>query len=138
MACSSNLQTIDLPPGIDVHISESSTFFLPSRDVVIVTQSIYWPLHARPIDWILNKKADNENDIDSVLNHLISLQFHNDFFSNNDQDQLSDSLRRDLLEEKTDWFSQLSGGQKSKVVSIFNLIFFYSQFFNELMKNFFP
>ena len=88
---------------------------LPSADVVEISQNFYWPLHTKPIDWIYQELVSEmsearRSDLVSRVEHELSLlQFKRDTVS----DRIN--LSRDLLEEKDDWFNELSGGQKCKV-----------------------
>jgi ABC-type dipeptide/oligopeptide/nickel transport system ATPase subunit len=128
---------------------------MPSSMVVEISQNFYWPLYAKPIDWIYEDHISSslhESDLmkvsRKVAEELHSLQFfqqaqaisdtnHNNNNNNssstnhntidhdeNDTNRISDAVSAEatiqkiiseLLEEKEDWFNELSGGQKSKV-----------------------
>lgn len=114
---------------------------LPSSDIVEISQTFYWPLYSKPIDWIYQKHISsdmNENErkdcVRRVAEELQSLSFAQSQESTNklsDATESEDALKEDegvtsndaviekliidLQEEKEDWFSELSGGQKSKV-----------------------
>jgi hypothetical protein len=96
-------------------ISSSSMIILPSADVVEVSQNFYWPLHTKPIDWIYQELVSEMNEIHrqelvSRVEHELSLL---DFKSGTATERID--LSAELLEEKEDWFNELSGGQKCKV-----------------------
>ena len=111
---------------------------LPSSDIVEISQNFYWPLYARPIDWICQEHVtpnSNETKREActlrVAEELQSLSFSwsqeddtmNLSRKNNDTSEARNVARNndasaqaiELHEEKEDWFSQLSGGQKGKV-----------------------
>jgi ATPase subunit of ABC transporter with duplicated ATPase domains len=95
---------------------------MPSSDVVEISQSFYWPLYSRPIDWICQEYNDREACIIKVVQELQSLSFrsHDDdtttiMMTSGDEESAAAVQAMELHEEKEDWFSQLSGGQKSKV-----------------------
>jgi ABC-type phosphate transport system ATPase subunit len=92
---------------------------MPSSDVVEITQNFYFPLFSKPFDWIYSidifEGVPNQDKKDAMVKkleeELKSLNFYPE-----SQLRLSDSkLMEDLISEKDDWFSDLSGGQKSKV-----------------------
>lgn len=130
LSCSSNENPIDLATSINVTSdeTESCAIHMPSRRVVEVSQSIYWPLHAIPMDWILHGHS-REHDVDArrikmVLDHLVSLNFYGEFLNTegiNDgglsvnRTLIYQKLEDELLSEKKDFFSELSGGQQSKI-----------------------
>jgi len=105
---------------------------MPSGDVVEISQNFYWPLYSRPIDWIYQEHVLEECTPDElrlkarrVAEELRSLEFFQSVGIHSDEepsnlsleDQEEEMLQRiisELLEEKEDWFSDLSGGQKSK------------------------
>jgi energy-coupling factor transporter ATP-binding protein EcfA2 len=120
----------------DIHPRLSIT--MPSSHVVEISQTFYWPLYSKPIDWIYQDHVTETRDeeelqkrVRRVAEELHSLQFTQTM--GNDQEEAveadSDSevipvsssddaikgIMNDLLEEKEDWFGDLSGGQKSKV-----------------------
>lgn len=102
---------------------------MPSSDIVEISQNFYWPLYARPIDWICQEHVtpfSNEIAREActlrVMDELQSLSFsrsqEDDMMnlSENDTSEVRNFTRsNELHEEKEDWFSQLSGGQKGKV-----------------------
>jgi energy-coupling factor transporter ATP-binding protein EcfA2 len=128
---------------------------MPSSHVVEISQTFYWPLYARPIDWIYQVDVVERLSVEEVTIRarrvaelLNSLEFsqslaevdpdiNRDYESNNNtarlmtEDATSEDestivasapagdvigrIMEDLMEEKEDWFSDLSGGQKSKV-----------------------
>ena len=109
-----------------------SSLTIPSSDVVEISQTFYWPLYSKPIDWIYQKhitsdlnEYERKKCVQRVAEELQSLSFAQ---SQEKEKKLSDSieggedpsdtlqtLMKELQEEKEDWFSELSGGQKSKV-----------------------
>lgn len=155
MSCDSNANPVDLPtnivlPALDgkdgVCLNDGSvvdgheadcpatsidegtfTIVLPSSDVIEISQTFYWPLHAKPIDWIAQDSGvASESLITQVAEQLHTLEF----FQANQQDTEGNStyvsnvpesdsavtrIIDELISEKDDWFSALSGGQKSKV-----------------------
>ena len=117
MGCSSNIKSIDIAKSINI-ISEGD-ITMPSSDVVEISQNFYWPLYTKPIDWIFQKHLDIDVDEDErnrlvskVDKELQSLQFRK---AQGSVEGSEHSLKDELLEEKEDWFGDLSGGQKSKV-----------------------
>jgi ABC-type dipeptide/oligopeptide/nickel transport system ATPase subunit len=103
---------------------------MPSSSVVEISQTFYWPLYSRPIDWILQehvletcKEDELELKTRRIAVELHSLEFFqsagmttNSGVESNDRDaDIIKRLMQELTEEKEDWFSDLSGGQKSKV-----------------------
>mmetsp|Transcript_28078 Transcript_28078/g.39470 ORF Transcript_28078/g.39470 Transcript_28078/m.39470 type:complete len:860 (-) Transcript_28078:101-2680(-) len=111
---------------------------MPSSDVVEISQNFYWPLYSRPIDWIYQchlediSEEKREGMVRRVAEELNSLEFTQSLQTlstdGNETDisvtkgptvsPVEDMIGRimaDLEDEKEDWFSDLSGGQKSKV-----------------------
>jgi len=111
---------------------------MPSSDVVEISQNVYWPLHTKPIDWMYQEMVSEmsepqRSELVSRVEHELSLfQFQRDVrltpsgketdVDNKDTiesspvlDSLGRTVANDLLEEKDDWFNELSGGQKCKV-----------------------
>jgi hypothetical protein len=107
---------------------------LPSSDMVEISQSFYWPLYSRPIDWICQEHVTSISNATAmeacarrVIDELQSLSFsrsqEDDVLNRSDTSELRNVTRsndaaaqsKELFEEKEDWFSQLSGGQKGKV-----------------------
>ena len=117
MSCKSNSCPIDLETSINIE-KRSGHFnvIMPSNDVAMISQTTYWPLHARPIDWILQKDANDTVEIENVLTHLNSMQFFNHGESHTNSSSSEESaVLKELINVKADWFAELSGGQKSKV-----------------------
>lgn len=117
MGCKSNRESVDLHSSIIVN--SSGNIQMPSSDVIEITQNFYFPLFSTPFDWIYNidifegvPNQDKKNTMVKKLEEeLKSLNFYPET-----QLRLPDSkLMEDLTSEKDDWFSDLSGGQKSKV-----------------------
>jgi hypothetical protein len=96
-------------------IVDPPMIILPSADVVEVSQNFYWPLHTKPVDWIYQELVSEMSEpkrselVLRVEHELSLLEFKRDTTS----DRIN--LSRELLEEKEDWFNELSGGQKCKV-----------------------
>lgn len=108
-------------------VSDSSTkITMPSADIVEISQTFYWPLYSKPIDWIYQKhissdKNESRDCVRRVAEELQSLDFAQPLDSDKDlteeerSEAIIDRLSGDLQDEKEDWFGELSGGQKSKV-----------------------
>jgi ABC-type Mn2+/Zn2+ transport system ATPase subunit len=117
MGCRSNMESVDLHSSIVMNSKGSVQ--MPSDDVVEITQNFYFPLFAAPFDWIYNidifdglLDASKKEVMTKKLEHeLKSLNFYPETLL----EDLESTLTADLLSEKDDWFSDLSGGQKSKV-----------------------
>mmetsp|Transcript_46039 Transcript_46039/g.97689 ORF Transcript_46039/g.97689 Transcript_46039/m.97689 type:complete len:1010 (+) Transcript_46039:267-3296(+) len=117
---------------------------LPSSDIEEISQTFYWPLYSKPIDWIYQKhvtsdlnEAERRKCVRRVAEELQSLSFAQSQEASSDVgdsegvaatlktadkgyttvpgDSVVERLMAELQEEKEDWFSELSGGQKSKV-----------------------
>uniref|UniRef100_A0A6T6HVF1 ABC transporter domain-containing protein n=1 Tax=Craspedostauros australis TaxID=1486917 RepID=A0A6T6HVF1_9STRA len=108
---------------------------MPSSRVVEISQTFYWPLYTKPIDWIYQRhiadslttkeitamasKVAEELYLLEFTQTLAEAQTTSDDESSDDghlpKDKVIEGIIADLLEEKEDWFSDLSGGQKSKV-----------------------
>ena len=163
MACKSNERPIDLhesivlgtqaqqwdfsddsctaPDSDECKVNESgesgdmTSITLPSSDIVEISQTFYWPLYSKPIDWIYQKhitsdlsESERKECVQRVAEELQSLSFAQSQEKEEDSDVESgikdtsksngtvvENLMVDLQEEKEDWFNELSGGQKSKV-----------------------
>jgi ABC-type Mn2+/Zn2+ transport system ATPase subunit len=117
MGCRSNMESVDLHSSIVMNSKGSVQ--MPSDDVVEITQNFYFPLFAAPFDWIYNidifdglLDAPKKEVMTKKLEHeLKSLNFYPETLL----EDLESTLTADLLSVKDDWFSDLSGGQKSKV-----------------------
>jgi ABC-type multidrug transport system fused ATPase/permease subunit len=128
---------------------------MPSSHVVEISQTFYWPLYSKPIDWIYQDHISDTLSQDEVVERcrrvaelLNSLEFSQslaeDDAETTDNQILGDNstklsvedatsedesvvvasapvgdviarIMEELVEEKEDWFSDLSGGQRSKV-----------------------
>lgn len=160
MSCASNARSIDLPSSIvlsspfqplvedtnetsceasqerdvmDEHPGLSIT--MPSSNVVEISQTFYWPLYSKPIDWIYQEHVSESLDevelntyVRRVAEELHALEFSQFIGKDDNKEAELDSegssapssdiiggIVEELLEEKEDWFNDLSGGQKSKV-----------------------
>lgn len=168
MSCNTNDRPIDIPPSISLSTpsdafveksveraeleprddgnKESDDQFsvtMPSSHVVEISQTFYWPLYSKPIDWIYNGDAQGSitaSETRERCRRVAELLHSLEFIQNVDyEDATGDSLlpgdqtssgslvssslsgdtisriMEELEEEKEDWFSDLSGGQRSKV-----------------------
>jgi len=112
---------------------------LPSSDIVEISQTYYWPLYSKPIDFIYQKhitsdlnETERKECVSRVAEELQSLSFaqsQEETMMDDSEDENSSKVQDvaknndaavqrlmiELQEEKEDWFSELSGGQKSKV-----------------------
>ena len=106
---------------------------MPSTHVVEISQSFYWPLYTKPIDWIFEEhvsercdEAELKKRLRRTAEELQSMSFFQskpkvaeDASLDEDPAEIEengiDTVIRELQEEKEDWFNDLSGGQKSKV-----------------------
>jgi len=111
------------PP--EVHIPKLS-ITMPSERVVEISQNFYWPLYARPIDWMIQghqRVGDTATTWRSVAEWLHSLEFMRPVQPDGVEEPSDEEIRestinriiKEITEEKEDWFSELSGGQRSKV-----------------------
>lgn len=114
-----------------------TSILMPSSDIVEISQTFYWPLHSKPIDWIHQKRITSEmrneterqSFVQKVADELQLLSFaqsqdpekksksdvDGDISTMSSHDGIVQKLMIDLQDEKADWFGELSGGQKSKV-----------------------
>lgn len=104
---------------------------MPSSHVVEISQSFYWPLYTKPIDWIYQEHVSESFDqtklekrLRLVAEELQALSFFQSQQVLEEEKGEGSRWRNDdgistviqhLSEEKEDWFNDLSGGQKSKV-----------------------
>jgi len=155
MSCDTNLKSIDLPESIIMgpkQECESTEDYrnegdvcqemtngngnsalpmiqMPSSNIVEISQTFYWPLYTKPIDWIYQShisdldEAEQKTYVARVVQELQGLLFTQDILEDKpdkspeviQNGEASRQLEIDVLEEKEDWFNDLSGGQKSKV-----------------------
>lgn len=147
MSCNTNDRPIDIPPSISLstpseNLDSKAQFSvtMPSSHVVEISQTFYWPLYSKPLDWIYQGSAQvsiTEDERRERCRRVAELLHSLEFIQNVDQsddtgiakDQSSSSnsvvsspsgdtisrIMEDLEEEKEDWFNDLSGGQRSKV-----------------------
>jgi hypothetical protein len=129
-ACSDAVDAMD---SVSHKALPRAHIIMPDRHIVEITQHFYWPLHTRPIDWIEQRHHGDKEDLSKlawrIAGQLHSLEFIQTLSSNATSDDenafpVSDAIEAErtiskivdeLLEEKDDWFQQLSGGQRSKV-----------------------
>lgn len=115
-----------LPAVNETHPRLSIT--MPSSHVVEISQSFYWPLYTKPIDWIYQEHVTEtcsgdelQRRIRRVAEELHSLEFAQSAADKNESNDLGQAeetilgIMNELVEEKEDWFSDMSGGQRSKV-----------------------
>jgi hypothetical protein len=112
---------------------------MPSSKVVEISQNFYWPLYSKPIDWIFEEHISTtytpiqlEKVARKVAEELHSLEFFQQAQATTEDetkdnvlsDETSDAISAEatiqrimseIVQEKEDWFADLSGGQKSKV-----------------------
>jgi len=172
MSCDTNHRPIDIPKSIVLSVpseksiensfetSPSSEFdqksgdnnedsypqnsvLMPSSQVVEISQTFYWPLYSKPIDWIYQQTVMQditEKEIQERTRRVAELLHSLEFIQNQDFDENLESTKlidnhskngdivtsspsgdtisrimEELEEEKEDWFNDLSGGQRSKV-----------------------
>ncbi|KAL7578453.1 hypothetical protein ACA910_012842 [Epithemia clementina (nom. ined.)] len=99
---------------------------MPSSSVSEISQDIYWPLFSRPIDFFyLGEELDElppEEEQKRIIRVAAELHFLELFppVSADEGSSVSsetasiERIAAELTMEKEDWFSDLSGGQKSK------------------------
>jgi len=117
MGCRSNNESVDLHGSIQMN--SPGTVRMPSSDVIEITQNFYFPLFSTPFDWIYNidifegilDESKNKTMVSKLETELKSLKFYPETLT----DESESTLAHDLVTSKDDWFSDLSGGQKSKV-----------------------
>ena len=104
---------------------------LPSNNVVEISQTFYWPLYTKPIDWIYQHHHVSDKMLSEKTQKVAELLQELDFMQANPEDEvkgkelnISDiappggavsEIINQLNQVKEDWFNDLSGGQKSKV-----------------------
>ena len=98
---------------------------MPSSDVVEISQVFYWPLYTAPIDWIYQQHITTHSNATKHQARAVAIELQSLSFSQsqNNPDSKDNAGNADALEvltntlqeTKEDWFSELSGGQKSKV-----------------------
>lgn len=106
---------------------------MPSSHVVEISQTFYWPLYTKPIDWIYQEHVtetrspeDVERMVRKVAEELQSMEFAQSLTTSlastkgtesvmQTAEQIISGIMGELLQEKEDWFSDMSGGQRSKV-----------------------
>jgi len=111
------VQKTMLPAGLEVKALESLT--VPSDDIVEITQQFYCPLYTKPISWLLQQRQLDlipAEELQALERRTIELlrefEFHG---SSGDSSKETGITAEELNEEKEDWYSTLSGGQKVKV-----------------------
>ena len=127
-------ELIEKPP--EVHIPKLS-ITMPSERVVEISQTFYWPLYARPIDWIIQGHegvGDTAATWRLVAEWLHSLEFVRPVSPEGVEEPSDEAIRettidrivKEITEEKEDWFSELSGGQRSKA-ELVRQVFLYER-----------
>lgn len=117
MGCNSNAESVDLHSSIV--LNSPGSVQMPTSNVVEITQNFYFPLFSAPFDWIYGvdifadvySEAEKDEMTKKLEQELKSLNFYPETQIDND----TSTLVSDLTSSKDDWFSDLSGGQKSKV-----------------------
>ncbi len=117
MGCNSNKESVDLHSSIV--INTPGAISMPSSNVVEITQNFYFPLFTSPFDWIYNVDIFQDNMNESKKAEMIERLKHSledlKFYPETNLDNSTSSLVEDITSTRDDWFSDLSGGQKSKV-----------------------
>jgi len=122
------------PAAADPESHPRLSITMPSANVVEISQTFYWPLYSKPIDWILQgyitdtcDEGELQSRVRRVAEELDSLEFAQapidseqnatsiDAASMAPSADVVSGIMEQLLEEKEDWFNDLSGGQRSKV-----------------------
>lgn len=117
MGCNSNHESVDLHSSIEMH--SQGSIQMPSSDVIEITQNFYFPLFATPFDWIYDidifEGVPNESMKEDMTQKLERELKSLNFYPETQLVETESTLISDLTTHKDDWFSDLSGGQKSKV-----------------------
>ncbi len=117
MGCKSNTESVDLHSSIE--LNSAGSIQMPSSEVVEITQNFYFPLFSTPFDWIYNidifHGVPDESKKDAMILKLESELKELKFYPETQLEKTESTLKSDLTSQKEDWFSDLSGGQKSKV-----------------------
>lgn len=95
------------------NITKAMNVFLPSQNLVEVTQVFYCPLYVKPIDWMIQKNTSSlsSDDIHKYEEKIEDLAGQFKLYGGEAKTHLKDQLH----EEKENWYNDLSGGQKSKI-----------------------
>ena len=88
-----------LPTGMEQG-SVKGQISLPSNDIVEITQQMYCPLYIEPIKWLQRKTKSEMQQARRLLSELDFIRDINDI---------------NIESVETNWYSKLSGGQRSKV-----------------------
>lgn len=118
MGCASNAESVDLHESIE--LNTPGTIQMPSSEVIEITQNFYFPLFSTPFDWIYSIDTfqglpDESKKVAMVLKLETELNALNFYPETLLEKSINSTLKSDLTSLKDDWFSDLSGGQKSKV-----------------------
>lgn len=131
----------DTPTSMNIIAHPRLSITMPSSRVAEISQTFYWPLYSKPIDWIYQHHISDSLSPQELDGHsrrvaelLHSLEFTQSLDlgddartagkgESTDEGAVSGAAASDaiagimeqLVEEKEDWFNDLSGGQKSKV-----------------------
>ena len=156
-------QQATVPPDVPSKLQEGEephprlSVTMPSAHVVEISQTFYWPLYSKPIDWIYQEHITDtlgQEEIDDRCRRVAELLNTLEFSQSLAEDDAKSSsganiteesesaklsvedatsedesvlvasapagdiiarIMEELVEEKEDWFSDLSGGQRSKV-----------------------
>ena len=117
MGCKSNMESVDLHSSIE--LNSPGSIGMPSSEVVEITQNFYFPLFSTPFDWIYNidifQGVPDVSKKDAMIMKLENELKSLNFYPETQLEESESTLKSDLTSSKDDWFSDLSGGQKSKV-----------------------
>lgn len=117
-----------LPAGAEL-LGSDALIVLPSDDVAEISQHFYCPLFTTPMAWLLQQVNDSPAHADGSKKHVLEARVVNLFgelgllrgHSVSEQGSSSGELDRhglvvdDLHVEKEEWYSELSGGERSKI-----------------------
>ena len=107
-SCSRGLAA--LPPGLggleDVQLSHDimQGLTLPSDDIVEITQQMYCPLYIEPMTWLQRHVDESSAQIAELLGELDFAKEHPN----------ASEYVKGFYSMETNWYSKLSGGQRSK------------------------
>lgn len=103
-------QPMPLPTGLVAH----GTVVFPSEEIVEIPQRPYHPLYIKPLAWLLNLPEIYMIEVKEAEERIANLSAALRFDHAN-ADASSSALSTEKLHtEIADWYSELSGGQRSK------------------------
>ena len=111
---------------------------MPSENVAEITQNFYFLLFSSTFNWIYNidifeggsgsdGDTDYKNKAMATRNKLEEELKLLNFYPETQLKETKSTLKADLTSSKDDWFSDLSGGQKSKVELVQKEVFLSDQ-----------